>query len=101
MTGYLEGEQNELGAYGDTRGHVPVVMLAYLVARALRRAWVDLDVTVEEGLEQLKTLCSMEIRTDQGGTCLRIPQPRATCRALLRAPDLQLPETLPPTPTSP
>ena len=45
-------------------------MLAYLVARALRRARVDLDVTVEEELEQLKTLCSMEIHTNQGGTVL-------------------------------
>ena len=52
-------------------------------------------MTVEEGLEQLKTLCSMEIRTDNGGTCLRIPQPRATSRALLSALDLHLPEALP------
>ena len=65
------------------------------MARELRRAWVDLEVTVEEGLEQLKTLCSMEIRTNKGGTCLRIPQPRATSRLLLTALDLQLPEALP------
>ena len=50
---------------------------------------------MEEGLEQLKTLCSMEIRTNKGGTCLRIPQPRATSRLLLTALDLQLPEALP------
>lgn len=85
---YVRKEEN-------TRGHVLVVMLAYLVARALRRAWADLDVTVEEGLEQLKTLCSMEIRTNKGGTCLRIPQPRAASRALLAALDLNLPEALP------
>jgi len=36
----------------------------------------------------------MEIRTNQGGTCLRIPQSRATSRALMTALDLQLPEAL-------
>lgn len=84
---YVRKEEN-------TRGHVLVVMLAYLVARALRQAWAELDVTVEEGLEQLKTLCSIEIRANNGGTCLRIPEPRATSRALLKALDLHLPEAL-------
>ncbi len=54
-----------------------------------------MDMTVEEGLEQLKTLCSIEIHTDKGGTCLRIPEPRAASQALLTALDLQLPEALP------
>lgn len=94
-TGHLEVRPVYLRKEENTRGHVLVVMLAYLATRELRRAWVDLDVTVAEGLEQLKTLCSMEIRTNQGGTCLRIPQPRATSRALLTALDLHLPEALP------
>lgn len=94
-TAHLEVRPVYVRKEENTRGHVLVVMLAYLVTRELRRAWIDLDVTVEEGLEQLKTLCSMEIRTDNGGTCLRIPQPRATSRALLSALDLHLPEALP------
>ena len=94
-TAHLEVRPVYVRKEENTRGHVLVVMLAYLVTRELRRAWVDLDMTVEEGLEQLKTLCSMEIRTNQGGTCLRIPQPRATSRALLTALDLHLPEALP------
>lgn len=93
--GHLEVRPVYVRKEANTRGHVLVVMLAYLVARELRRAWVDLDVTVEEGLEQLKTLCSMEIRTNKGGTCLRIPEPRATSRVLLTALDLHLPEALP------
>jgi len=94
-TGHLEVRPVYVRKEENTRGHVLVVMLAYLVTRELRRAWVDLDVTVVEGLEQLKTLCSMEIRTNNGGTCLRIPQPRATSQALLTALDLQLPAALP------
>jgi len=94
-TAHLEVRPVYVRKEENTRGHVLVVMLAYLVTRELRRAWADLDVTVAEGLEQLKTLCSMEIRTDKGGTCLRIPQPRATSRTLLTALDLQLPVALP------
>lgn len=94
-TGHLEVRPVYVRKEENTRGHVLVVMLAYLVVRALRRAWAELDVTVEEGLEQLKTLCSIEVRTANGGTCLRIPEPHATSRALLRALELQLPEALP------
>ena len=94
-TAHLEVRPVYVRKEENTRAHVLVVMLAYLVARTLRRVWVELDVTVEEGLEQLKTLCSIEIRTKGGGTCLRIPQPRATSRALLKALNLNLPEALP------
>jgi hypothetical protein len=41
---------------------VLVVMLAYMIIRKLRSAWHRFDVTVEEGLKQLSTLCSMEIK---------------------------------------
>lgn len=94
-TGHLEVRPVYVRKEENTRGHVLVVMLAYLVVRALRRAWAELDVTVEEGLEQLKTLCSIEVRTNGGGTCLRIPVPRATSKALFKALDLHLPEALP------
>jgi len=85
---YVRTEEN-------TRAHVLVVMLAYSVVRTLARAWADLDITVEEGLDHLKTLCAMEIRTPAGGSCLRIPEPRDTSQALLQALDLHIPEALP------
>jgi len=94
-TAHLEVRPVYVRKEENTRGHVLVVMLAYLVVRALREAWVELDVTVEEGLDHLKTLCSIEVRTKGGGTCLRIPRPRATSQALLKALDLHLPEALP------
>jgi len=78
-----------------TRGHVLVVMLAYLIRRELSRAWAGLNVTVEEGLAQLATLCSMEVKVEGGASCLRIPAPRDGSRALLKPLSVRLPETLP------
>jgi len=79
----------------STRAHVLVVMLAYMIRRELSRAWAPLDLTVEEGLDQLKTLCSTEVRIKGGGSCLRIPTPRPQSRQLLQALGITLPEALP------
>ena len=80
----------------STRGHVLVVMLAYMIVRVLRGAWQNFDLTVEEGLKQLTTLCSMEIKVlKQGGSCLQIPRPRENSRQLLKALDIRMPTVLP------
>ena len=94
-TVHLETRPIYVRKEANTRGHVLVVMLGYLIRRELQRAWAPLDLTVEEGLDQLQTLCSMEIRLDGGGSCLQIPAPRAQSRALLQAADVTLPEALP------
>jgi len=78
-----------------TRGHVLVVMLAYLIRRELSKAWAGLNVTVEEGLAQLTTLCSMEVKVEGGASCLRIPAPRDGSSALLKAASVRVPEVLP------
>jgi len=79
----------------STRGHVLVVMLAYLIIRKLREAWAAFDMTVEEGLKQLSTLCSMEIKIKDHGSCLKIPRPREKSRELLKALDVRMPMVLP------
>jgi len=79
----------------STRGHVLVVMLAYMIIRKLREAWAALDTTVQEGLNQLSTLCSMEIRVKGHGSCIKIPRPREKSRELLKALDVRMPMVLP------
>ncbi|MCP5002774.1 MAG: hypothetical protein GY941_02305 [Planctomycetes bacterium] len=78
-----------------TQGHVFVVMLAYMIARKLRQAWAAFDLTVEEGLKQLSTLCSMEVKVQEQGSCLKIPRPRENSRKLLKALDVHMPLVLP------
>lgn len=95
-TGQLELRPVFVRTDANTRGHVFVVMLAYLVIRALRKAWEALDITVEEGLRELSSLCSMQITFKEGGSCQQIPNPRKTSAELLEALNLSLPSLLPP-----
>ena len=90
-TGHLELRPIYVRNEKSTRGHVFVVMLAYLIRRALERAWAALDVTVEEGLDGLKTLCTMCVRLDGGRELHQIPTPREQSRALLDALAIELP----------
>src|SRR6516164_8242373 len=94
-TTHLEARPLYVRTAEHTRGHVLVVMLAYLIRRELSRAWAALDLTVEEGLHQLQTLCTTEVQVEGGGSCLRIPTPDGASRSLLNALKLHLPEALP------
>jgi hypothetical protein len=90
-TGHLELRPIYVRNEKSTRGHVFVVMLAYLIRRELERAWAALDVTVEEGLDALKTLCTMHVRLNGGRELHQIPTPREQSGVLLDALAIELP----------
>lgn len=94
-TDFLEVRPVYVQREKSTRGHVLVVMLSYLIVRALRRGWQQFDLTVEEGLEQLSTLCSIEMKVKNQASCLKIPRPRENSRQLLKALDVRMPAVLP------
>jgi transposase len=94
-TVHLEMRPVHVRTEEHTRGHVLAVMLAFLIRRELSQAWQGLNVTVEEGLAQLATLCSMEVKVEGGASCLRIPTPRDGSGALLRAAAVRAPDVLP------
>ena len=48
-TDYLHVRPIYVRTESNTRGHVLVVMLAYLLVRELREAWAALDLTAAEG----------------------------------------------------
>ena len=79
----------------STRGHALVVMLAYQIIRHLQKAWSAFDRTVEEGLRELSTLCSIEVVVKDRTSCHRIPTPRAISAQLLQSLKIQMPEVLP------
>jgi transposase len=79
----------------STRGHVLVVMLGYMIVRRLHQAWAGFDLTVEEGLKKLSTLCSIEMKIKNNSSCLKIPRPRKESRELLNALNIRMPIVLP------
>jgi len=78
-----------------TRGHVFVVMLAYLIVAELARCWRELEVTVNEGISQLDTLCATQFLVKGQVRCNQIPRPRPFIQRLLKAAQVTLPEVLP------
>jgi hypothetical protein len=95
-TAHLEVRPVYVRTEASTRGHVLVVMLAYLIVRELQKAWADLDLTVEEGLSQLACLSSIKMRVgSQEAYVQKIPVPGPISSSLLKAAGVTLPRVLP------
>lgn len=77
-----------------TEGHVFVIMLAYKVVRYLAQYWRDIEVTIEEGLKELDSICLNTIVNGGKGFQV-IPKPRLLGKRLLEALDIQLPTIIP------
>lgn len=75
----------------STRGHLLVVMLAYLIMKELGERWAHLDMTVNEGLVRLNTYCAVEV----AGVIKVMLQPRADVQSLIAAAGVILPTSLP------
>ena len=78
-----------------TRGHAFVVLLAYKIVQELAGRWCDLDATVQEGLDELKTLCATQLLVRGRPQCNCIPQPRESLRRFLDKAQVRLPGALP------
>jgi hypothetical protein len=94
-TAHLELRPVYVRTPAHTRAHAFVVMLAYLLRCTLARAWAGLDLTVEEGLRQLTTLCATEVRFPDGKVCLTVPTPRDSVATLFATADVTPPTALP------
>jgi len=82
-----------------TRGHALVVMLAYLLVHALRQHWRDIDLTVQEALDRLATLCLVEVIIGGRPSYHQVPTPRDDVRRLFEAAGVAIPTALPLAPT--
>ena len=78
-----------------TRGHAFVVMLAYRLIQELAKRWSSLNLTVQEGINQLATLCSEEVLINGKPYCHKIPQPDKPLEILLETAGVRLPTVLP------
>ena len=94
-TGHLEVQPVNVQTDEHTRAHVLVVMLAYMITRALKKSWRPFDIKVQEGLTMLSTLCSHQVTMNGKNTVHMIPTPRELSAQLLEAADIHLPKALP------
>ena len=94
-TGHLEVRPVFVRNAERTRAHVFIVMLAYRLRLVLEEAWRFLDITVEEGLKQLSTLCAIQTMIGAEAGCLSVPTPRDSVAELFKALDISPPQTLP------
>ena len=69
------------------------VMVAYLLTQALRQCWRDIDLTVQDGLDRLASLCVVEAIGRPSYN--QVPTPRDDVRRLFEAADVAIPAALP------
>src|SRR3989475_3082150 len=91
-TAHLEGRPIFLRREARTRSHAFVVMLAYQIIHYLTACWSNFDLTVEEGLQALATLCLVEVSPKNAPSYHCIPTPRDTLAHLLHNADIKLPK---------
>jgi hypothetical protein len=91
-TAHLEVRPIFLRREARTRAHAFVVMLAYQIIQYLTACWSTLDLTVEEGLQVLATLCLVEVSPKNAPSSHCIPTPRDPIARLLRSADITLPK---------
>ncbi len=92
---FLETQPVYVRCRKSTCGHVLVVMLAYMIVQSLSKDWKDFDLTVEEGLDSLASLCTMHLTVGSTATCNHIPEPNDLNRRLLESAGVTLPAALP------
>lgn len=78
----------------STRGHVFVVMLALLLQRELEKSWMNLDITVEEGINELSSIHMQDVHFGNA-TIQNIPTPTQIGCKLLSKANVSLPSVLP------
>lgn len=77
-----------------TRAHVFIIMLAYLLAYELRRQWTAVEMTIEEGIDELASISTVLVEI-AGATCQTIPEPRPHGQQLLKELNITLPDAIP------
>lgn len=93
-TNHLEIRPHYVRKGTHTDGHVFVVMMAYKIVRHIREAWKGIEVTVEEGIEELVSICLNTIEST-GMPFNIIPKPRPLAQRLLNALGVELPKIIP------
>ena len=78
----------------STRGHALVVMLAHRLIQDLQECWAGENLTVQEAINQLSSLCVTEVLVNGAVKDQLVPEARAQVRKLLDLAKVELPKKL-------
>ena len=78
----------------STRGHALVVMLAHRLIQELQQCWAGENLTVEEGIKQLSTLCVTEVIVKGTVKDQLLPEPRTQVKKLIELAKVNMPKKL-------
>ncbi len=78
----------------STRGHALVVMLAHRLIQELQQCWAEENLTVEEGIKQLSTLCVTEVIVNGIVKDQLVPEPRPQVKKLIELAKVHMPKKL-------
>jgi transposase len=78
----------------STRGHALVVMLAHRLIQELQQCWAGENLTVEEGIKQLSTLCVTEVIVKGTVKDQLLPEPRTQVKKLIELAKVDMPKKL-------
>jgi hypothetical protein len=79
---------------GSTRGHVLVVMLAHRLIQELQQCWAGENLTVQEAIHELSSLCVTEVIVNGTVRDQLVPEGRAQVKRLLELAKVQMPKKL-------
>jgi hypothetical protein len=78
----------------STRGHVLVVMLAHRLIQELQHCWAGENLTVEEGIKQLSSLCVTEVMVNGIVRDQVVPEGRSQVKRLMELAKVAPPKKL-------
>lgn len=93
-TGHLELRPIHVRKEDSTRGHVLVVMLAYILRMEMDKIWEHINTTVEEGIVGLTAISGIILSETENIKVLGVPKPNQYGTELLKALKIQLPKTI-------
>ena len=76
-------------------GTLSLSSLAYRMIQTLSKQWRQLDLTVEQGIDLLSTLCAQKVSIHGKASFQTIPQPCDEVKTLLDALDITMPDAIP------
>jgi len=93
-TSHLDIRPLYLRKASHTKGHVFVVMMAYMIEKELTKMWKDDDRTVKEALQELVALTTLKIKNIDNNDVIKLPKPNQICEDLYKLAKVKIPDTL-------